>query len=426
MELNRIKIIGIAAVFMSLLSACSPQSKKLVVADDATSKNITAGETEKYDAAQKNARVAEINQKIAAAVEKARREGRTNVSVYLDEQSGIVQPGDLVEISYKLSLENGVQVSSEKDKVKILTAGPGAVLARETIGMKVKQKKRSVIEPKDAFGIRKEENTQVFPANRTMPVDMQVSAEVYKKQFNGLPSENDLIQITPYFKSKVLKVDGQKIIIRNLAEDGFVQNKSIGQTTISVKDAVITISLEAKKGASFATGEKTGRIIEADEKSFLVDFNHPYAGKKMILDLEVLSITKASEFADIELEWIEDHDQGCDIAYKEKKNTVIMLYADWCGWCKKMLSETFEDPRIKMLADQFVWIKANSDADQSLKEFYGQDGFPLIVLSDYQGKILKKMEGFKSADKLLPELEMILNTDVAKADTRADTNVGTK
>jgi thioredoxin-related protein len=209
-----------------------------------------------------------------------------------------------------------------------------------------------------------------------------------------------------------------------LTEDGVVREDAIGKTSISVKDDVITISLEAKKGASFSTGKKTGRIVEADEKSFLVDFNHPYAGKKMILDLEVLSITKASKFAGLELGWIEDHDQGCDIAYKEKKNTVIMLYADWCGWCEKMFSETFEDPRIKMLADQFVWIKANSDADQSLKEFYGQEGFPMIVLSDYQGKILKKMEGFKSADKLLPELEMILNTDVAEADTRADTKVG--
>jgi hypothetical protein len=50
----------------------------------------------------------------------------------------------------------------------------------------------------------------------------------------------------------------------------------------------------------------------------------------------------------------------------------------------------------------------------------------MIVLSDSQGNILKKMEGFKSADKLMPELEKILNTAIAKADTGADTKAGTK
>ena len=242
----------------------------------------------------------------------------------------------------------------------------------------------------------------------------------FQKQFQRQPLENDLVRITPYFQSKVVMLDGKRVIIHNLAEDGIEVNDAIGETAISIKDEMITISLAAKKGAIFSSGGKNGRIVEADEDSFLVDFNHPYAGRKMVLDLKVLSLTKASEFKGLELEWIEDHDLGFDIARQEKKNKVIMLYADWCSWCKKMFSETFEDPRIKLLADKFVWVRANSDQDQSLRAFYGQDGFPMVVISDDEGKILKKMEGFKSADILLPELEKILNMDVAKADTRAD------
>ena len=416
MKSDKMKLVGIAAAFLLLLGSCAARTPH---------KNTMAGQAEQTaDTDLETSGQEEVNQKIAAAIEKARSEGKTSVDVNLDEISGIVQPGDLVKISYKAFLESGEPVTKDAGETRDITAGQGSVLAREILGMELKQEKRSVIEPENAFGLHKAENMQTFPAQRTMPVDMQVSAQGYKKQFNSLPRENDAIRITPYFESKVIQVDEQTIIIHNLAEDGVVSEDAIGKTTISVKDDVITISLDAKKGATFSQGKKAGRIVESDEKSFLVDFNHPYAGKKMILDLEVLSITKASEFAGIELGWIEDHDQGCDIAYKAKKNTVIMLYADWCGWCEKMFSETFEDPRIKRLADQFVWIKANSDADQSLKEFYAQEGFPMIVLSDYQGKILKKMEGFKSADKLLPELEMILNTDVAKADTRVDTEVG--
>ena len=420
MKSVKTKMIGIAAVFLLLLGACAART-----AHENTTVEQAGQPDPNLEAAGKN----EINQKIAAAIEKARKEGKTSVDVNLDEIvieeiPGIVQPGDLVKISYNASLENGEPITKEAGETRDMTAGQGGVMAREILGMKLNQKKKSVIEPENAFGLHKAEEVLTFPAQRTIPVEMQVSAQDYKKQFNSLPRENDLIRTTPYFESKVIQADDQKIVIRNLAEDGIVQEDAIGKTTITVKDGVITISLAAKKGAPFSAGKKTGKIIEADEKSFSVDFNHPYAGKKMILDLEVLSIAKASEFAGLELAWIEDHDQGFDIAFKEKKNKVIMLYADWCQWCEKMFSETFEDPRIKMLADQFVWIKANSDEDQSLKEFYRQEGFPMIVLSDYHGKILKKMDGFKSADNLLPELEKILNTDVAKADTGADSKAG--
>ncbi|WP_320044884.1 thioredoxin fold domain-containing protein [uncultured Desulfobacter sp.] len=420
MKSDKTKMIGIAAVFLLLLGACAART-----AHENTTVEQEGQPEPNLEAAGKN----ELNQKIAAAIEKARKEGKTSVDVNLDEIvieeiPGIVQPGDLIKISYNASLENGEPITKEAGETRNMTAGQGGVIAQEILGMKLNQKKKSVIAPENVFGLHKAENVQTFAAQRTMPVDIEISAQDYKKQFNSLPRENDPIQITPYFESKVIHADDQKIMIHNFAENGAVQEDAIGKTTTFVKDGVITILLEAKKGAPFSVGKKTGKIIEADEKSFSVDFNHPFAGKKMILDLEVLSINKASEFAGLELAWIEDHDQGVDIAFKEKKNKVIMLYADWCQWCEKMFSQTFKDPRIKMLADQFVWIKANSDVDQSLKEFYGQEGFPMIVLSDYHGKILKKMEGFKSADNLLPELEKILNTDVAKADTSAETKVG--
>ncbi|WP_321417719.1 thioredoxin fold domain-containing protein [uncultured Desulfobacter sp.] len=420
MKSDKTKMIGIAAVFLLLLGACAART-----AHENTTVEQEGQPEPNLEAAGKN----ELNQKIAAAIEKARKEGKTSVDVNLDEIAieeipGIVQPGDLIKISYNASLENGEPITKEAGETRNMTAGQGGVIAQEILGMKLNQKKKSVIAPENVFGLHKAENVQTFAAQRTMPVDIEISAQGYKKQFNSLPRENDPIQITPYFESKVIHADDQKIMIHNFAENGAVREDAIGKTTTFVKDGVITISLEAKKGAPFSVGKKTGNIIEADEKSFSVDFNHPYAGKKMILDLEVLSIKKASEFSGLELAWIEDHDQGFDVAFKEKKNKVIMLYADWCQWCEKMFSQTFKDPRIKMLADQFVWIKANSDVDQSLKEFYGQEGFPMIVLSDYHGKILKKMEGFKSADNLLPELEKILNTDVAKADTSAETKVG--
>ncbi|MCG8551707.1 MAG: FKBP-type peptidyl-prolyl cis-trans isomerase, partial [Desulfobacterales bacterium] len=293
MRSDKMKLAGIATVFLLLLGSCAVQTPP---------KNTMAGQSQKTDTNLETAGKDEINQKIAAAMERARSEGKTSVDVNLDEIAGIVQPGDLVKISYKACLENGEPVTKEEGEIRNMTAGQGSVLSREILGMRLNQNKKSVIEPENAFGLHKANEVQTFPAQRTTPVYMQVSTQDYEKQFNSLPRKNDLIRITPYFESRVIQADGQKILIHNLAEDGVVREDTIGKTTISVKDAVITISLEAKKGASFSAGKKTGKIIERDEKNFIVDFNHPYAGKKMILDLEVLSITKATEFAGLELE----------------------------------------------------------------------------------------------------------------------------
>ena len=166
--------MGVAAVFL-LLSACASQQDTPVVSDHTHQESVTAGQTEKLEADLKKAEMDRIRQKITAAVEKARREGKTSVDVYLDERAGdqpdaiqsdVVQQGDLVQISYQASLENGTMVTGEKDQIKTLTAGPGSVLARETLGMKLNQLKKAVIEPKEAFGLHKDESMQAFPAKK--------------------------------------------------------------------------------------------------------------------------------------------------------------------------------------------------------------------------------------------------------------------
>jgi thiol:disulfide interchange protein len=106
----------------------------------------------------------------------------------------------------------------------------------------------------------------------------------------------------------------------------------------------------------------------------------------------------------LQIQWVEDYDKGIALAREQGKPAVLVLYADWCGFCKKLFGETLQDPRVKSFNDRFVWIKVNSDSEAKLKELYAQKGFPLIVILNLEGQPLDRMDGFKDAAAFREEL----------------------
>jgi thioredoxin-like negative regulator of GroEL len=85
-----------------------------------------------------------------------------------------------------------------------------------------------------------------------------------------------------------------------------------------------------------------------------------------------------------------------------------VLYAGWCSWSKKLLTESLEDPRIKQMKDRFVWVKVDSDKEQAFKEAYQQNGFPMVVVLNSKGDVVKKIDGYRDAAALKKELEGVL------------------
>ncbi len=344
-----------------------------------------------------------------------------------EEDQEQVAPGDLVEVVYTAVLDDGQRVQGPGSPVPgpdgrtraMVVAGestslPG--LGQAVMGMAV-EKKQVDLSPEQAFGTSTRENRQLLPRVRELPLEMGIRKQDYIKMFKSLPSPGTRIQVNPYFKSQVIKVTDTHLIVKNLAQDGFTEQAPFGKTQVSVKDGNVKILLTPVVGAPFEIQGRSGRILSFNDKEFIVDFNHPHAGKRLKIDVEVISITQASVFEKIKIPWIQDHDLGYEIALEKKKAKVLVLYADWCQWCEKMFAETFTDPRIKKFKDEFVWVKANSDQDRSLKDLYGQEGFPMVVLTDSKGSVYKKMEGFKDAESLMSELEQMITRNQSKADT---------
>lgn len=93
---------------------------------------------------------------------------------------------------------------------------------------------------------------------------------------------------------------------------------------------------------------------------------------------------------------------------KEEGKPILMDFtgSNWCGWCIKLKKEVFSKPAFVDYANEHL-ILMTVDFPQGLKQedslkeqnnklldAYGVNGFPTIILVDFEGKVLGKT-GYK-------------------------------
>jgi len=376
--------------------------------------------------AEKKALLEQFN----AALAQAKDKGASPTDGAQAELLGVVQAGDLVRVDYTATLEDGSlvrttlpEVSASNQKRVAWYQEPSAYAAEEilagkeselfglgeaVVGMKEGEKKHLVLAPGKAFPLPNPADIVKYPRVRSLPRSIRMPAEEYAKRFSGFPALGKEVELVPYFKAKVAEVSERDVRLEFLAKDGEQFPEGFGSVAVAVLGDKITLTLSLKVGASFPAGERTGLVTAVDEGNFTVDFNHPLAGKPVSLDLEVVSLTKGDGFKKVSLPWLEQHDQGVAAAGKQGKPAVMVLYAEWCQWCKKLFAETLEDPRIKAQKESFVWVKVNSNQQAQYQTKYGQNGFPMIVLLHPDGSVARKIEGFRSGAALSGDLREFL------------------
>lgn len=371
------------------------------------------------------------------AMDQAKKEGKPVAIDVGPEDPGIVQLGDLIEVNYTATLQDGSLVyatvphraneairkkaegfiDSEVLGPEEIVAGKGGFMpgvGALAVGMKLGEKKRATLPPENAFGLRDPKKMVPLPCEKRMPKNPAVDPRSYVAQFGTFPIVGKEVNLTPYFKSRIVEVAERFVRFESLAKGGERSQEPFGETEVRIQGEEIVIRLTPKLGAEFEIDNQKGRIVSTDGNTFNVDLNPPLAGKEIVLDLELVSLTKASAFKGMEIAWLEDHDKALDKAKEEKKPVVLMLYASWCSWSKKLMSESMEDPRIKVMRDKFVWAKVDSEKQKDLYQFYEQKGFPLVVLLNADGEIIKKIDGYREAGALKKDLEAALATRVAK------------
>jgi thioredoxin-related protein len=120
--------------------------------------------------------------------------------------------------------------------------------------------------------------------------------------------------------------------------------------------------------------------------------------------------------------------QAIELSKQNKKNIFIDFYTDWCGWCKKMTTITFENPNVvELLNKNYYPVKFNGEYKDTivfkgqayinpnpkgfrspnqltLKLLNGRLVFPSIVFLDENQNIIFQRSGYIPPE----EMEIIL------------------
>lgn len=115
----------------------------------------------------------------------------------------------------------------------------------------------------------------------------------------------------------------------------------------------------------------------------------------------------ASAATGSEADWLINYEDALAKAKAENKPILIdFTGSDWCGWCVKLDKETFSKSEFQDFArDHLILLELDfpqsKDQDASIKEQnsklknqYGVQGFPTLVLLSPQGKELARNPGF--------------------------------
>ncbi|HLP43153.1 MAG TPA: thioredoxin fold domain-containing protein [Fibrobacteria bacterium] len=113
-------------------------------------------------------------------------------------------------------------------------------------------------------------------------------------------------------------------------------------------------------------------------------------------------------------------EKGLQDAEAKRKYGFISVYTDWCGYCRKLESETLRaQPVVDELRKNFVSIKLNAESEdqvtwkgkkmtkRDLSAAWGVEGFPTMLFLNSKGEIIGSFPSFADADMMLDLLTYI-------------------
>jgi thiol-disulfide isomerase/thioredoxin len=121
--------------------------------------------------------------------------------------------------------------------------------------------------------------------------------------------------------------------------------------------------------------------------------------KKLVIVLLflVFQVSEASSFTSFQ--------EAQKVALASNKMLIIDFTASWCGPCKKMDMDTWADDNVKLLLENFVFVKIDIDSNKELALKYNVKSIPNVYILDSNGIEVKSFLGYMGANKFINEIE---------------------
>lgn len=95
------------------------------------------------------------------------------------------------------------------------------------------------------------------------------------------------------------------------------------------------------------------------------------------------------------LNWHTDLNSALNTAQNSNKLVLVDVYAPWCGWCKEMDKNTFQNPQVQQKLSNYVLVRVNGDENPDLTRKYQVYSYPTILILDSTGNLIKTITGYQ-------------------------------
>ncbi|MFZ6012948.1 MAG: thioredoxin family protein [Bacteroidota bacterium] len=149
-----------------------------------------------------------------------------------------------------------------------------------------------------------------------------------------------------------------------------------------------------------------------------------FAGMMAVVAIMAMNSDKPSKPSGM-VQWM-TFEEAVAKSKTEKRKIFIDVYTDWCGWCKVMDKNTFNDPQVAtILNEKFYPVKFNAEQQEDVvyngttfkfvangRSGYhqlaaallnNQLSYPTVVFLDEEFKIIQPLPGYRKA----PEFHQI-------------------
>jgi len=89
------------------------------------------------------------------------------------------------------------------------------------------------------------------------------------------------------------------------------------------------------------------------------------------------------------------YDAGLEAARAGDRPVMYYVTFEGCGWCKRLSTESFNDPQVRALLEKFVLVIVDLNSEELAAEELGCDGaVPYFVFKSADGKKLAVSDGY--------------------------------